>query len=246
MATKAQIINDAYSQLRISGITVIPNSAEVELALDRLEDMMHEFSGRNICIGYNFEESPDPNSEAEVDRKFSQLLKTNLAVRLIPDYNKEVPAVLMRQASQSLSSASSVVASDTVRQVQYPETMPRGSGNTIRYNHFRRYQRPDKQAPNECETNGLVEGDINDYTESFANFLRGDEISGYEISGDAALKITSDSSDAENVYYRIEALNKNALGSWQQVKIVITTSSGRINTRLINFDVSTDNTVGGL
>lgn len=246
MATKAQIINDAYSQLRISGITSIPNPAEMALALDRLEDMMHEFAGRNICVGYNFEECPDPNSSSDVERKYFQLLKTNLAVRLIPNYNKQVPGVLMAQASQSLASASSSVASDSVREVQAPGRMPRGSGNTVRFNQFRRYNRPDDQPPIECETNKITEGDIDDYRESFSVWLKGEEIKSYGISSDAALRILDHSSDENNIYFKVEALNKNAQANWQQVKIIVTSETNRVNTRLINFDISTDTTVGGV
>ena len=54
MTTKADLINGAYSLMRISGITVDPSADDLALALERLEDMAEEFAGRNIITDYNF------------------------------------------------------------------------------------------------------------------------------------------------------------------------------------------------
>ena len=120
MTTKVDIINGAYTQMRISGLTVDPTPEDVEVALDRLEDMCAELEdSRNICIGYNFEEQPDPNSLTDTKRKYSHMLKTNLAMRLLHDFGKVPPPTLANQASQSLSTASSAVAAENARGVQY-------------------------------------------------------------------------------------------------------------------------------
>jgi hypothetical protein len=245
MATKAQIINDAYSQLRISGITVIPNANEIELALQRLEDMMHEFSGRNICIGYNFEESPDPNTDTWVKPQFNQCLKSNLAIRLVPDYDKNVPAILMAQAKQSLSAASAAVAGDYIREVQPSVRMPRGSGNTIRYNRWRRFNTPENLPPNECATKRITEGDINDYREDFTIYLEGEDIIAYEITSDSAIEIQSSSNETPSIKYRVKTGKNAADGVWQQVKIELWTDTGRFTTRIIDFEISPNVIVGG-
>ena len=115
IATKVEIIIDAYSQLRISGITVQPTPEDLEVALMRLENMMAEWQTR-VCVGYNFEDNPDPNTEINVKRAFWHCLATNLAVRLIPDFNKAVPQVLMMQASSSYSAMSGSIALDRLNQ----------------------------------------------------------------------------------------------------------------------------------
>ena len=79
MTLKSGIINDAFSQLRISGLTVIASPKNNETALSRLEDMAEELEGRNICMSYNFEEEPDPNSQMGTAKKFNYMFKTNLA-----------------------------------------------------------------------------------------------------------------------------------------------------------------------
>jgi hypothetical protein len=65
--TKVDLISGAYSKLRISGLTVQPTPEDLELALTRLENTMAEIEGaRNICLGYNFEDQPDPNSVSNI------------------------------------------------------------------------------------------------------------------------------------------------------------------------------------
>jgi len=157
IATKAQIINDAYSQIRISGITVNPKGNEIELALNRLEDMMAEFDGRNICVDYNFEELPDPDSSSGIERKFNFMAASNLALRLVPDFGKKSAnndslVLLRKQAGNSLSTASGVIAASLVTEMTYPRRMARGSGNTFRWNHLRRFTQEGKPAPISCDT----------------------------------------------------------------------------------------------
>ncbi len=138
MATKKiDIINGAFSQMRISGLTVDPGPEDVAVALDRLEDMASEWLSRNVNVGYYFEDDPDPDSIFGVDRAYKQAFETNLAVNLIPDFNKDVPQVLFARATASYSTMSSSIAQ--VCETQYPSRMPRGSGNTFRYNRWRRF-----------------------------------------------------------------------------------------------------------
>ena len=246
MTTKIDVINDAYTQMRISGLTVIPTPEDQEVALGRLENMMAEFEGpNNICLGYNFELEPDANSPTNVTRDFWHMMATNLGVRLSPDFGKQLPPTLMAQASQSLSGAVSSSASESVQQVPYPRRMPRGSGNTLRFNRWRRFQRPQQQAPNSCATNNIVIGDINDYTESFRAYLNDTEtIDTFTITADNALSVLSSTNNDPVINYSIQAVEDSAEGAYQQVKIIITTSASRVETRFIDFNITTNKTVG--
>lgn len=245
MTTKVDRINSAYSQLRISGLTVQPSPEDMVTALDRLENMMAEWESRNVCLNYIFEAEPDPNSLTGVDRAFYQAIDTNLAIRLVPDFNKDVSPVLFQQASQSYSNASARVASDNARQVRYPHRMPRGSANTLRFNRWQRFYREENLPPNECATNIIVIGDVNDYFESFESYLRaGESIQSFVISADPGLVVVSSAIAGDRVNYRIRAEDNSTEGPWQQVKIVATISSGRVETRLINFEVRDNQTVG--
>src|SRR5947208_1804089 len=113
---KVDRIVDAYSRLRISGLTVIPNPSDLELALNRLESMMAQYASRGIEVGYNFEEEPDPNSDLNVPIQFWDIISTNLATKLVPDFNKDAAPALFAEASQSLSQASAICARNKLQQ----------------------------------------------------------------------------------------------------------------------------------
>ena len=236
---KGDRINDAYSQMRISGLTVNPTPEDLEIALMRLENMMAEFQSRNICADYNFENSPDPNSPTNVERWAWHGISTNLAIRLIPDFNKAVPQILITQANQSLSNMSGQSA--LVREINYPNRQPRGRGNTTRYNRWAKFYHPQEEAPLSCATIIMTLDDVDDFIEHFDSYLNsGEVISSYAITADSGLSIVNDSLTSPDVFYRIKAIGAidTTSNSFQQVKIVATTDAGRIETRLINFEIT--------
>jgi len=236
---KIEFIIDAYSQMRISGITVIPTPESLEVALSRLENMAAEFESRNICTNYNFEDEPDPNSSSNVIRAYWQAFSTNLAVRLIPDFNKQVPDTLMLQAKSSLSSMSGRSAMERIQQVDYPNRMGRGSGNTLRYNRWSRFYRK-VGTVNSCATEQMFIGDVSDFVEHFDSYLNdGEAIASFTIVADQGLVIQSSSNDIIDISYQIKASTpgNNVNNSDALLTIVITTDSGRVTTRQILFEL---------
>ncbi len=221
--------------MRISGLTVTPTPADVGIALVRLEDMMDEFFGRGLCLGYNFEDSPQTTSPHGLARRYRHMAQTNLAMRVIPDFNKVVPQELSLQAKQSFSSVSGMVALDTLREVQAPRRMPRGSGNTLRYNRWQRFNRPAHFPINDCTTKDIITGDINDYKQGFESYLEDETIASFTIEATTALRLVTSSNTDTIVSYRIEALNPATSGTGQSVVITITTNSGRVHTHSIGF-----------
>lgn len=245
VALKVDFISDAYSQLRISGITVDANPEELEVALTRLEDTAAEWFSRNICAGYNFEDEPDPNSDSGVPRAFWQAFSTNLAIRLIPDFNKEVPQALIQAARQSLSNLSARSAADRLKQVEYSSRQPRGSGNTLRYNRWNRFYRTQDVPPDSCDTNQITIGDTDDYVAHFDSYLDGGEaIIGFTIEADSGLTVNSSSLASPDINYRVTGKSNATLGNHQRVKIVIGTDTGRVKTRYVDFDITSQDSVG--
>lgn len=230
---KIDIIIGAYSQMRISGITSQPSNDDLETALIRLEDMAAEFASRNMSGGYNLEETPDPNSFIGVNRAFKQAYETNLAVRLIPDFNKIVPDTLMRQAAQSLSNlaARTAITKETV----YPRRMARGSGNTLRYFRWDRFYRT--LGPDPATTNQLRVGDINNYSEDFSDYLReGEDIQSFTVEPDRYIEITASSQDEKQILYTVSVPRRESTGG-RYVDIQITTTLGRVDKRRVYFDI---------
>ena len=239
MRAKGDLINGAYSQLRISGLTAQPTPEDLSLALRRLEGMMAEFFKRNICVGYYFEDDPDVNSPHNVEEGYWYTIECLLAVRLIADFGKTPSQSLISLSQSGYSFLSASTAQ--VKQTDYPSRQPRGSGSTLRYNRYQRFYRPQAEAPLSCETNKMIIGNIDDFVEHFDSYLKDTEtVSSYTIEADDGLTIDSDSLTSPDIDYRIEATGNSGERSngFLQVKIVATTSLGRIETRLINFELT--------
>jgi len=247
MSTKAQTINNAYSQLRISGLTVTPSPSDLVLALDTLETMMAEYrDGWNVQINYNFEDIPNLNSQTGVELSYQAMMNLNLAVRLIPPFNKEVPQTLQSLASVSLSKAIGRSCLSNARMIQPPRRMPIGSGNTFRGVFWNRFSVPVPVPPVGQATNYVWQGEQLDYYEDFSAFLGDATIVSYTIEADPLLTIVTSANEDPRVTYTLLAPTQPpaTYGPWQLVNITITDSLGRVEIRLINFGVSTPPVVG--
>jgi hypothetical protein len=233
--TKGDILNRAFSALRISGITAVPSPEDLELGLMKLENMAAEFQARNVCTGYYFEDDPDPNTPHNMERKFWHSYDVLLAVRLMPDYGKgEIPDVaLIRQATSAYSFLSSSTAK--VKQVPYPDRMPTGSDN-----RWERFFVAQVEAPSSGLTNTMYVDDRRTFVEHFDSILvTGETIASFTISANTGLTINSSSLATPDVTYNITAVGSpdGSASPYLSVKIIATTSTGRIETRIINFKV---------
>ena len=238
MSTKTEIINLAYSLSRISGITSNPSSEDLVLALDRLEDMAEEYEGRNICVNYNFEDTPDLNSLTNIERKYKYAFGANLALRLLSDFGKPATAELVGAAQVGFSFLSASTA--PLRQTQYPARQPIGSGNDLRYGGWQRYYIPTGESPLGCRTNTMHVNDVDNFVEHFDAYLNdGETISSYTIEADDGLTINSDSNATPDINFQILASGNAGTrsDSFLQVKIVVTTSDSRVENRFINFEL---------
>ena len=241
---KGDFVKGAFDEARISGLTKIPSGADNELGLTMLENLASEWGspGRNICVGYNFEDEPDAASVHNVERAYWEAFRTNLAVRLLSAFGKgmQPDPLLMSRRRASFSFISAATA--MVRPVQYPSRMPRGSGATQRTTRWQRFNRPVEQAPISCKTQKMFIGEIDDFTEHFDTVLSDiEDISTYTMEATPGLSILSQSLSTPDVSYRIEAVgfgDENRPSSFLQVKIIATTSTGRVITRLINFELT--------
>lgn len=245
MTTKADVIREAYDEIRISGLTVDPNPSDQVMALSRLESMMAEyFHGQNLNVGYQFETTPQMSTLTAVPIQHKPMMVYNLAVRLIPAFNKQVPEILYRLATSSFSTSLGIVAGQNVRQIRPPRRMPRGSGNTYRTTPWMRYANPYPLPPNDAETNRIAKGETLIYQESFDAWLAGNTIDTYTIEADPLLTIDSSAISGNLIDYTITASTAKSGGPWQYVKITVTDSAGRVDIRIVNFEVTAVPEVG--
>lgn len=231
-ALKIDLINDAYSQLLISGITSTPSPEDINLALMRLEGMAAEYQGRGMCGGYNFTDEPDANDESGIPLEFRQAYSAPLALRLV-DFGKVVPQELAAQASQSVANLSA--RTFKIRPVLPPSTMPLGSGNTRSTRQWNRFYPEVVQAPLDCETNIMRVNDVDDFSESWNEYLNdGETIDSYTVVVTTGLTISNEVLSSPDINYRIKA---DTVG-FQGVEFTILTSDGRVDVRTIDFEVA--------
>ena len=223
-----------------NGIATVPYDQSYALA--ELEAMMDEFFTEwNLNVGYNFEVTPAVASQTNVPNTYTNMMGTNLAVRIAPMMKREISQQVALQASQSLSNAISIYASQHLRQVQPPRRMPTGSGNTFRGPFWaNRYMEPDDLPPPVAATNSIQQGESYDYYEDFSAWLGSATISSFTIDSDPLLTVDASANATPRITYTITAnTNDTGEGAWQQVQITVTDSLGRIQIRTINFQVET-------
>lgn len=237
---KIDIINDAYSQLRISGLTSNPGANELELALSRLEDLAAEWESQNVIVGYNFEQEPDPNSDAGIQPAFKLAFSRGLAVALITDFNKQVPQSLVTSARGSFSSLIAASSMARLQEYSYPDRMTIGSGNR-NYSRWARFFRQ-RQIPNTTQSNQIFIGDITDFIFNFDSTLKDDEyIESYDLQIDSGLSLISSSldDDENSINYRVEAQSSNKYNqSLSQVTAIINTNESRVLTSRMFFTLT--------
>ena len=231
--TKIEHVTKAYKWLVISGITSSPAPNEIEDGLEMLEDMMHELRSRNICSAYVFEDVPNPNTDSQVDDSFNTAIATNLAVRLANYFGKEPLATLSKQAMQSMSNWSA--RSGKTNMIDPPRTQPRGSGNTFRFSNWVRYYRLNDNAPIDCDTFELKVDEIDSFNVDFNNYLLlGATISSYEIEASNGIEVITDSESGGIITLEC----KGKIAGYQTIKITVTTSTGRVNPEIVNFNIT--------
>lgn len=238
---KVDFIIDAFSQMRINGLTRGPTPGDLEIALRRLENMAAEWNSRNMDPGWNFEDEPDPNAPTNIQRSYFHAYSTNLAVRILPDFGKQATEDLRRQANQSLSFMSASIAANRVNEVFYSQRHPKGSGNDNYFNRWSRFYQDERAAANVSNLAEIFVDDQDDFFEQFDAFLREDEtITDFEIVVDKGLElIDSTLVDGEEVVYRIKgrADSESQRTATRQVTIIATTSDDRVQTRRRYFQV---------
>lgn len=128
MKNKIDLVNDCFSMLLRTGVTVNASPSDNVLALNRLEDMMAELESRNLATGYNFEDSPEPDSPSGLENWMNLAISQMLAMRVWPDFSPdEVNPMLARNSAQSSANLSARLAQQNA--LKYARRMPLGSGN---------------------------------------------------------------------------------------------------------------------
>ena len=238
LKTKGDLINEALTKIAISGLTAPPEASDTQTALIRLETMMYELAeNRNICVGYQFTQVPDPADFHRMNIGHFNGISNLLAVRILKDFEIQPNQTLLSDTRQSINAISNTVFQ--LREVQYPRRQARGSGNTLRYNRWQRFYRKPDRVPPDCNSLRMDVDEVNDFTENFYSYLRsGETIQTYRIDVTNALVLVASSLNDEGfINYRLRALQQNEDNGVEQVRFIVITSTGRIEERVIGVEV---------
>ncbi len=125
MATAAKIITRALTRLGIRASETAIEADEMADGLDLLNDMLSNWNDSGYGLGF----SPIANltDEVRIPRLANLAVIDAFAIILAPEYSRPVSAAL--GAAAKLSFGNMVRAIVFIGDVDYPSTLPRGSGN---------------------------------------------------------------------------------------------------------------------
>lgn len=239
---KAEIVNQAYSQLRISGLTTLPAPEEITLALQELDWLMWRWAADGRDVGYHFPAPTtgdelvisDANEDAGVYSWAIPGIAACLARNIAVHFDKPIPPTLEAKCRSGLNT----IRQRTIRidPQQYPNRMPRGSGNELwQFGRSSRFYHPSYRGRGD-QTTIKVNQNLDMTCDFSKDLAEGDSIESYTIAVDAGggLILQSDSRDGNVVYYRVLAQQDRD----GKVTITATTANGLVIPKAYCFDTA--------
>lgn len=128
--TKEQFVRQAYAELALADYDFDLQPEEVQDGLRRLDSMMATWNGKGIRLAYPVSPNPDDidgDQDSNVPDAAREAVYSNLAIRLAPGKGKQLSQDTRNTAKEGYDMLISRAAMPN--QIQFPQTMPRGSGN---------------------------------------------------------------------------------------------------------------------
>jgi len=128
--TKRKLVLGAYEEMGLANYVFDLTPEELQSGLYRLDEMMAEWDGIGITLGYSFPANPDDSDlddEAGIPDTAISAVRTNLAVLLAPSKGKTLPVDTKVAAKRGYDRL--LTASAQIPQMQYPNNLPLGAGN---------------------------------------------------------------------------------------------------------------------
>lgn len=248
---KSELLNQAYAELRISGLTVNPTPEDTALAIFELDQMMWEWESRGIAINYNFpafsntnrvESDPDDPSHLP-PFSFGGVI-ASLAMRLFPYFKSQNDGQGVSLSPLTLNKARSgltAIKQQTFRDVKvcYPGRMPRGSANTLRApGQYWRYYHPNYE--NSRNFTDITKNQVLNDSQDFGIFIEeNDSIESFTINATGGVTVIDSCCDDKIINYRLKANNPSSEhSSHGQVDITVTTLCGLVIPKTFCYRVS--------
>ena len=211
---KAEAINQAYAEIRISGLTTQEVPEEMELALRELDQVMWQWQAMGRDVNYNFP-APTPGQELVVSDPTDlfgvfpwaiQGVVCTLAKNLVSYFGKEIPPALAGKARFGVN----VIKQRTFKAppIPYPNRMPIGSGNNQQWAGLSpRFYNPTYTG--RAPVDVVVQDQVADFYFDFSNDLPDPQaLVSYTIellpATGSAISLVSSSQDGNVVNYRVQ------------------------------------------
>ena len=125
MATGADMVNGALRKLGVNPSDSAITGQEMLDGIESMNDMLIEWENSGIVLG--FAPIADSADTVRVPRGTENAIKANLAGRIASDYSKQITPALMAEISASTDNMLRIVSKPI--DVEFPDTLPKGSGN---------------------------------------------------------------------------------------------------------------------
>ncbi len=237
MITKNDIVLSAYEELVISGITSKPSPEEVKLAVKRLDMMVLSWQNLGLCLSYIRSDGfndVNPNQDSGLNDVNAHAVTLNLAKTLAPAFGKPLNPDTRAEARKAYLGLFS-------SEMTYKETdtyLPTGSGHGFGYHYYNRFNYNVEQvnAPDDCETRDIKLGQVDYYPIDFTPYLNevsGDEITSFTVEDGQGVEVLQSAQDGNSIILEAKGLTVG----FAPIKIIVNTTSGRVNPETINFNV---------
>jgi len=130
--TKSDIVEQAFNELRISGLTVNPSPEDNKLALQVLERMAIAWGNQGLLVSWDkstYITDPDPQDDSGIEDWALEGFAQNLALKLCPAFGKQAARELYSLAAESKAG---LYSADLITQ-ENNAYLPIGAGNGAYY-----------------------------------------------------------------------------------------------------------------
>jgi len=159
MTTGTEVIHDALQHILVQSDEQEYQPSEYQAGLRGLNEMMLEFDISGLALGFTL--LVNVTDTVTVPAGLISAIKSNLAVRLAPQFDKSVTLGLATLANSGMKAIRRYAV--VQRPTRLPSTMPIGSGNErdnyANYSTRKFYPEPDEGVLTENNGNVLLESD---------------------------------------------------------------------------------------
>ena len=119
------IVTRAFSIAKIKKGNIDIEDEEMAIGIDTYNDLITQLNIDGISLGATIVD--DKDDEADVPDWANEMIKTQIALRLLDEFNRPLTVVLSERADRALRAVRRMVSRQ--RGSAFPSTLPTGTGN---------------------------------------------------------------------------------------------------------------------